>query len=58
MADRDPLSPNEDQSPSTQIDEDTLDETGGRIKQPQQTDRNMAEKDLPRGSEQETHARK
>lgn len=53
MADRDPMSPNEDQSPSSQIDEDK-----GRIKQPQQTDRDMAGKDLPRGSEQESHARK
>jgi hypothetical protein len=51
MADRDPLSPDEDQSPSTQIDEDK-----GRIKQPQQ--QQGAEKNLPRGSEQETHARR
>jgi hypothetical protein len=33
-------------------------EQNGRIKQPQQTDSTMAEKDLPRGSEKETHARK
>ena len=33
-------------------------EENGRIKQPQQTDATMAEKDLPRGSEKETHARK
>jgi len=30
----------------------------GAIKKPQQTDATMAEKDLPRGSEKETHARK
>ncbi|WP_423142123.1 hypothetical protein ACOYW6_01795 [Parablastomonas sp. CN1-191] len=51
MADRDPMSGDEDQSPSTQIDEEK-----GRIKQPQQQD--GAEKNLPRGSEAETHARK
>ena len=33
-------------------------EDKGRIKQPQQTDATMAEKDLPRGSEKETHARR
>lgn len=33
-------------------------EQHGQIKQPQQTDATMAEKDLPRGSEKETHARK
>jgi hypothetical protein len=33
-------------------------EENGRIKQPQQTDATMAGKDLPRGSEKETHARK
>lgn len=33
-------------------------EENGRIRRPQQTDANMAEKDLPRGSEPETHARK
>jgi hypothetical protein len=30
----------------------------GAIKRPQQTDATMAEKDLPRGSEKETHARR
>jgi len=33
-------------------------EDKGRIKRPQQTDATMAEKDLPRGSEKETHARR
>jgi hypothetical protein len=33
-------------------------EENGKIKQPQQTDATMAGKDLPRGSEKETHARK
>ena len=33
-------------------------EEKGKIKRPQQTDATMAEKDLPRGSEKETHARK
>jgi hypothetical protein len=33
-------------------------ESKGKIKRPQQTDATMAEKDLPRGSEPETHARK
>jgi hypothetical protein len=33
-------------------------ETHGKIKRPQQTDATMAEKDLARGSEPETHARK
>lgn len=33
-------------------------EDEGAIKKPQQTDATMAEKDLPRGSEKETHARK
>lgn len=33
-------------------------EDKGRIKRPQQTDATMAGKDLPRGSEPETHARK
>ncbi|MET0252020.1 MAG: hypothetical protein ABW203_07565 [Novosphingobium sp.] len=32
--------------------------SGGAIKQPQQTDATAAEKNLPRGSEKETHARK
>ena len=30
-------------------------ESKGKIKRPQQTDATMAEKDLPRGSEKETH---
>jgi len=34
------------------------DEAAGRIKSPQQTDRTMAGKDLARGSEPATHARK
>jgi hypothetical protein len=42
-----------DKNPANQTDEQH-----GRIKQPQQTDATMAEKDLPRGSEKETHARK
>ena len=33
-------------------------EDHGKIKRPQQTDATMAEKDLPRGSEKETHARR
>ena len=33
-------------------------EDKGNIKRPQQTDATMAEKDLPRGSEKETHARR
>lgn len=40
-------------TPATQTDE-----SAGKIKRPQQTDATMAEKDLPRGSEKETHARK
>ncbi len=32
------------------------DESKGAIKRPQQTDATMAEKDLARGSEKETHA--
>lgn len=42
-----------DKNPAHQTDE-----SKGRIKRPQQTDATMAEKDLPRGSEPETHARK
>jgi hypothetical protein len=42
-----------DKNPAHQTGEDK-----GRIKQPQQTDPTMADKDLPRGSEKETHARK
>jgi len=53
MTDRDPRQPDESFDPATQTGEDK-----GRIKRPQQTDRNMADKDLPRGSEPETHARK
>ena len=34
------------------------DENKGKIKRAQQTDATMAGKDLPRGSEPETHARK
>ena len=34
------------------------DENKGTIKRVQQTDATMAEKDLPRGSERETHNRK
>jgi hypothetical protein len=33
-------------------------EDAGAIKRPEQTDATMAEKDLPRGSEKETHARR
>lgn len=42
-----------DRNPAHQTGEDQ-----GTIKKPQQTDATMAEKDLPRGSEKETHARK
>jgi hypothetical protein len=42
-----------DRNPAHQTGEDK-----GTIKTPQQTDATMAEKDLPRGSEKETHARK
>lgn len=48
-----PRSPDADKTPARQTGEDH-----GTIKQPQQTDATMAEKDLPRGSEKETHARK
>ena len=40
-------------NPARQTGEDK-----GTIKRPQQTDATMAGKDLPRGSEKETHARK
>ncbi|HMT48004.1 MAG TPA: hypothetical protein PKE59_12750 [Novosphingobium sp.] len=50
---RDPHQPQEDQSPARQTGEDK-----GRIKRAQQTDATMAGKDLPRGSEPETHARR
>jgi len=42
-----------DKNPAHQTGEDK-----GRIKKPQRTDATMVEKDLPRGSEKETHARK
>jgi hypothetical protein len=42
-----------DTNPAHQTGEDK-----GKIKKPQQTDATMAEKDLARGSEKETHARK
>ncbi|MCW1430052.1 hypothetical protein [Novosphingobium sp. JCM 18896] len=42
-----------DKNPAHQTGEDQ-----GVIKAPQQTDAQMAGKDLPRGSEKETHARK
>jgi hypothetical protein len=41
---------NEKHSPAQEASEEH-----GRIKRPQQTDRNMADTDLPRGSEVETH---
>ena len=47
--------------PIDRTDKDPAHQTGeekGRIRKPQQTDATMAEKDLPRGSEKETHARK
>lgn len=50
---QDPHRPEESHDPRRQTGEEQ-----GRIKRPQQTDATMAEKDLPRGSEQETHARK
>lgn len=53
MADREPRQPHDSFDPKSQTGEDK-----GRIKRPQQTDRNMADKDLPRGSEPATHARK
>jgi len=52
MTDKDNRQPN-DLRPEAQQGEGH-----GTIKRPQQTDATMAEKDLPRGSEQETHARK
>lgn len=42
-----------DMNPAHQTGEDK-----GVIRKPQVTDATMAEKDLPRGSEKETHARK
>lgn len=41
-----------DKNPATQGDQPDT----GAIKRPQQTDRTMGEKDLPRGSEPETRA--
>lgn len=43
-----------DLNPATQDDQPNK----GAIRKPQQTDATMREKDLPRGSEPETHARK
>lgn len=48
-----PNDPGTDKRPAHQTGE-----KHGKIKQPQQTDATMAEKDLPRGSEKEAHARK
>lgn len=42
-----------DKNPAHQVGEDK-----GKIKRAQQTDATMREKDLARGSEKETHARK
>ncbi len=53
MTGRDPNQNDEPVDPATQAGEDK-----GRIKRPQQTDATMAGKNLPRGSEVETHARK
>ncbi len=53
MADHNPRQSDEPSDPAAQAGEDR-----GRIKQPQQTDATMAGKNLPRGSERETHARK
>ena len=53
MADHDPRSENASKVPARQTGEDK-----GVIKSPQMTDATMPEKDLPRGSEMETHARK
>ena len=53
MADHDPRSEDASKAPAKQTGEDK-----GVIKRPQRTDATMAEKDLPRGSEKETHARK
>lgn len=47
--------------PTDLTDKNLAHQTGedkGTIRKPQQTDATMAEKDLPRGSEKETHARK
>ena len=53
MADNPATIDRTDTNPARQTGEDK-----GKIKKPQQTDATMAEKDLPRGSEKETHARK
>ena len=53
MADRDPQGANETHPLAHEQDE-----SKGEVKRPQQTDATMAGKDLPRGSEKETHARK
>lgn len=53
MADHNPHQPDQKLTPAQQAGEEK-----GRIKRPQQTDATMAEKDLPRGSERETHVRK
>ena len=53
MADRDPMGAEETHEFSHQQGEDK-----GKIKRQQQTDANMAEKDLARGSEPATHARR
>jgi hypothetical protein len=53
MADNPATIDRTDTNPAHQTGEDK-----GKIKKPQQTDATMAEKDLPRGSEKETHARK
>lgn len=49
MANRDPRQPGENFDPAAQTDE-----SKGKIKRPQDN----AQKNLPRGSEPETHARK
>jgi len=51
--------PNQDPTkPATQHPANQTDETQGKIKRRQQTDATMAERDLPRESEKETHAQK
>lgn len=53
MADHNPHKPEENLEPRRQTGEKE-----GRIKRAQQTDATMAEKDLPRGSERESHNQK
>lgn len=54
MTDPDPAEAGRtDKNPAHQTGEDQ-----GKIKKPQQTDATMADKDLARGSEPATHARK